>query len=81
MAMVDGFIVGWYQKRLFAFWRPVTAIRKADTDGNPSTQPDATWLPVRPTPALPDYPSTHSVLGGVAAEILRRFTGNDGGQS
>ena len=77
MAMADGFIVGWYQKRLFAFWRPVTAIRKADTDGNPSTQPDATWLPVRPTPALPDYPSTHSVLGGVAAEILRRFTGND----
>ena len=36
MAMADGFIVGWYQKRHFAFWRPVTAIRKADTDGNPS---------------------------------------------
>jgi PAP2 superfamily len=77
MAMADGFIVGWYQKRLFAFWRPVTAIHEADTDGNPSTEPDAAWLPLRPTPPLPDYPSTHSVLGGVAAEILRRFTGTD----
>jgi hypothetical protein len=75
MAMADGFVVGWYQKRHFAFWRPVTAIRKADTDGNPRTEPDPSWLPLRPTPALPDYPSTHSLLGGAAAEILRRFTG------
>ena len=77
MAMADGFIVGWYQKRYFAFWRPVTAIRKADTDGNAATSPDPTWLPLRPTPALPDYPSTHSLLGAAAAEILRRFTGTD----
>ena len=75
MAMVDGFVVGWYQKRHFGFWRPVTAIRKGDTDGNPRTEPDPSWLPLRPTPALPDYPSTHSLLGGAAAEILRRFTG------
>jgi VCPO second helical-bundle domain len=77
MAMADGFVVGWYQKRHFAFWRPVTAIRKADADGNPSTQPDPSWLSLRPTPPLPDYPSTHSVLGAAAAEILRRLTGAD----
>jgi hypothetical protein len=77
MAMADGFVVGWFQKRHFAFWRPVTAIRKGDTDGNPSTEPDPTWLSLRPTPPLPDYPSTHSLLGGAAAEILRRFTGTD----
>ena len=77
MAMADGFIAGWYQKRHFAFWRPVTAIRKAETDGNADTSPDPTWLPLRPTPAGPDYPSTHSLLGGAAAEILRRFTGGD----
>jgi hypothetical protein len=75
MAMADGFVVGWFQKRHFAFWRPVTAIRNADTDRNPRTRPDPAWLSLRPTPALPDYPSTHSLLGGAAAEILRRFTG------
>ena len=74
MAMADGFVVGWYQKRHFAFWRPVTAIRKADTDANPRTAPDPSWMSLRPTPALPDYPSTHSLLGGAAAEILRQFT-------
>jgi PAP2 superfamily len=77
MAMADGFVVGWFQKRHFAFWRPVTAIRKADTDGNPLTESDPSWLSLRPTPPLPDYPSTHSVLGGAAAEILRRITGMD----
>ena len=75
MAMADGFVIGWYQKRHFALWRPVTAIRKGDTDGNPRTALDPSWLSLRPTPALPDYPSTHSLLGGAAAEILRRFTG------
>jgi hypothetical protein len=78
MAMADGFVVGWYQKRHFAFWRPVTAIRDGDTDGNRYTTPDPSWLSLRPTPALPDYPSTHSLLGGAAAEILREFTGTKG---
>ena len=77
MAMADGFVVGWYQKREFAFWRPVTAIRKGATDRNRATAPDPSWLSLRPTPALPDYPSTHSLLGGAAAEILRRFTGRN----
>jgi hypothetical protein len=77
MAMADGFIAGWYQKIHFALWRPVTAIRNADSDGAPETIADPTWLPPRPTPPAPDYPSTHSVLGGAAAEVLRQFTGTD----
>jgi len=77
MAMADGFVAGWHQKRHFAFWRPVTAIRKAGRDGNPATTRDPAWLPLRPTPAAPDYPSTHSLLGGAAAEVLRQFTGGD----
>ena len=77
MAMVDGFVVGWYQKRHFAFWRPVTAIRNGDTDANVRTAPDPSWMSLRPTPALPDYPSTHSLLGGAAAEVLREFTGTN----
>jgi PAP2 superfamily len=77
MGMSDGFVAGWYWKRFHAFWRPVTAIQKADTDGNRHTAKDESWLPLHPTPALPDHPSTHSLLGGVGAEILRRFTGSD----
>jgi hypothetical protein len=77
MAMADGFIAGWFQKRHFAFWRPVTAIRKGATDGNPRTEPDPSWQSLRPTPPLPDYTSTHSLLGAAAAEILRRFTGTN----
>ena len=77
MAMADGFIAGFYWKRTYAFWRPVTAIRKADTDGNPETIADAAWNPFRPTPASADYPSTHSVLGAAAARILQNVTGSD----
>ena len=53
MAIADGYIVGYYQKRHFAFWRPVTAILKAETDGNPSTSPDPSWLPLRPRRPTP----------------------------
>jgi len=76
MSLCDGFISGWYWKRVHAFWRPITAIRAADTDGNPDTIPDPTWDSLRPAPALPDYPSTHSVLGA-AAEVMRRFSGTN----
>ena len=77
MAMADGFIVGWHQKAHFGIWHPVTAIRAAETDGNPATKADPTWMSLRPTPAAPDYPSTHSLLGSAAAEVLRQFTGTD----
>src|SRR5262249_33160559 len=76
-SMMDGFVAGWYWKRYYSFWRPITAIRKADTDGNPDTEPDPTWISLRVTPNTPDHPSTHSILGGAAAEILRQFTGTD----
>jgi hypothetical protein len=77
MSMCDGFISGWYWKRTHAFWRPVTAIRAADIDGNPNTIPDTAWNSLRPAPPLPDYPSTHSALGAAAAEVMKRFSGTD----
>jgi hypothetical protein len=77
MAMADGYIGGFYWKRTHALWRPITAIRHADTDGNLSTESDPTWTPLRPTPPSAEYPSTHAVLGSAAAQILRRFTGSD----
>ena len=77
MAMADGFIAGFRAKYDFNFWRPVTAIRAGDTHGNDDTVADLSWSTLLNTPAIPDYPSTHSVLGGAAAEVLRRFFGDD----
>jgi hypothetical protein len=54
----------------------VTAIR-ADGDGNPDTTVDTTWTPLEVTPAIPDYPSGHSIEGGAAAGVLIGFFGTD----
>jgi hypothetical protein len=75
-AMADGFIAGFEAKYRFRFWRPETAIRAAATDGNPLTKPDATWQPFLITPPVPDYPSTHTVLGWAAAEVLIELLGD-----
>ena len=75
-AMADGFIAGFEAKYRFRFWRPETAIRGAATDGNPLTEPDATWQPFLITPPVPDYPSTHTVLGWAAAEVLVELFGD-----
>ena len=77
VAMADGFIAGFNAKYDFNFWRPVTAIRAADTDGNDDTVSDPNWNTYLNTPAIPDYPSTHSVLGGAASDVLARYFGTD----
>lgn len=69
-AMADGFIAGFGEKYEHRFWRPVTAIHAAAGDGNPQTEPDTAWQPLLVTPPVPDYPSTHTVLGWAAAEAL-----------
>ena len=76
-ATADGFIAGFNAKYHFNFWRPVTAIREAATDGNDHTVSDPDWNTYLNTPAIPEYPSTHSVLGSAAAEVLARFFGTD----
>jgi hypothetical protein len=76
-AMADGFIAGADTRYVHNIWRPVTAIRAADTDGNAATAADPTWESYVNTPALPDYPSTHSVLGAAGAAVLARFFGSD----
>jgi len=76
-AIADGYIAGADTRYLYDFWRPVTAIRAGDTDGNDATTPDAAWDSYLNTPPLPDYPSTHSVAGGAAAAVLARFFGSD----
>ena len=76
MAMADGYVGTFEIKYDFNFWRPVTAIQLADTDGNPNTEVDPTWTPLVQTPPIPDHDSGHSVQGGVAAQVLRRFFGD-----
>jgi hypothetical protein len=75
-AMADGFIAGFDAKYRFRYWRPETAIQQAGTDGNPRTEPDPAWRPFLITPPVPDYPSTHTVLGWAAAEVLAETLGN-----
>jgi hypothetical protein len=77
MALADGYIGSWESKYRYNFWRPVTAIQLADTDGNPNTIADPTWLPLRVTPPIPDHDSAHSVEGGAAAEVLKMVLGTD----
>jgi hypothetical protein len=76
LAMVDGTIACWDSKYFYRFWRPVTAIRVADTDGNASTDPDPAWTPLRPTPLHPEYPSAHAVFSNAAAKVLTGVFGN-----
>ena len=68
--MADAYIAGFEAKYEFRFWRPVTAIRNAASDGNESTEPDTVWRSFLVTPPVPDYPSTHTLVGAAAAEIL-----------
>ena len=77
MALADGYIGRFETKYHYNYWRPVTAIQTADTDGNPDTEADPSWTPLVPTPPIPDYDSAHSVEGGAAAEVLKRFFGTD----
>jgi hypothetical protein len=77
MALADAYIAGWDSKIHYNFWRPYTAIRQADIDGNNTTEQDAAWEPSEPTPPVQDYPSTHSALGNSAATVLSRLLGND----
>jgi membrane-associated phospholipid phosphatase len=77
IAEADAQIACWDAKYAYNLWRPVTAIRAADTDNNPATDPDATWTPLLVTPNFPSYTSAHSTLSGAAAEVLTALFGPD----
>jgi len=77
MALADGYIGSFDTKYHYNYWRPVTAIRAADTDGNPRTSADPTWTPLVTTPPIPDYDSAHAVQGGAGSTVLKRFFGTD----
>jgi len=77
IALADAAIACWDGKYHYVFWRPITAIQLADTDGNPATDADPTWTPLLTTPNFPEYPSGHSTTSGAAATLLAHVFGED----
>ena len=71
----DALIACWDSKFYYNFWRPVTAIRAADTDGNDATEPDPAWAPLANTPPHPEYPAAHGCLTGAIAHSVASFFG------
>ena len=78
MAINDSWIASFANKYLYRFVRPETAIRAADMDGNPRTDPDITFMPFIITPCFPSYPSNHAAGINSGAEVLRRIYGGGG---
>jgi hypothetical protein len=77
IALADAAIAAWDAKYTYNTWRPITAIRQADLDGNADTTVDATWLPLIDTPPFPEYVSGHSTFSAAAATVLGRFFGTN----
>jgi hypothetical protein len=77
LAQADSYFAIWDAKYTYDFWRPVTAIRAADTDGNPDTAPDAAWTSFLGTPAFPSYVSGHSGHSAAAATVLATYFKTD----
>jgi PAP2 superfamily len=88
LAAADGFIGCYKDKYYWKFWRPVTAIREADTDGNPATEADPNWTPLfdpatpqggppLSTAPFPDHPSAHSCASSAIVHSMQDFFGTD----
>jgi hypothetical protein len=88
LAAADASIGCWNNKYYWNFWRPITAIREAGTDGNPATDPDPNWTPLFDpsvpvsgaklvTPGFPDHPAGHGCVTGAFVHTLQDFFGTD----
>jgi hypothetical protein len=77
MSGADALITVWNDKAHYLFWRPVTAIRQADADGNPATTADPNWLPLMTTPPYTEHSSGHAALSGSFVATLQDFFGTD----
>lgn len=75
MVATDSLIATFDAKYFYNFWRPITAIRRADTDGNAATDPDLTWTPLVMTPNFPEYVAGHGSFVSSQAEVYTRFFG------
>ena len=81
IAGLDAYIAAWDAKYTYNFWRPVTAIRNADSDGNPATDVDGSWRPFADTPPFPgtppfpDYVSGHTTYTRAFVHVLEHVFG------
>src|SRR6266545_3866374 len=77
MAMADSYIAGFKIRYVYDFWRPITAIREGDSDGNDATVGDPAWDSLQNTPAVSDYPSTQSTFSAAVAVVLASVLAGD----
>jgi hypothetical protein len=74
--MDDALIAVFDAKYHYNFWRPITAIRNGDTDGNDATERDASWMPLIDTPMHPEYPCAHCIVSATVGTILEADIGD-----
>lgn len=79
LAGADAFIACWDAKFTYNQWRPVTAIRAANSGGNPDTVADPAWTPLLVTPPFPDYIAGHTTYAGAAKQVLEHIFGRSPG--
>jgi hypothetical protein len=77
VALADTQIACFDDKRAWSYWRPVTAVHEAGTDGNPDTTADTGWTPLLVTPPFPDHPSGHACATASRFQTMRTFFGRD----
>jgi hypothetical protein len=77
LTFADSVIAFYDAKYTYRFWRPVTAIRAGDDDGNPGTAGDPTWVPLSNTAPDPSYPGAHGTISAAGADVLTAAYGND----
>jgi hypothetical protein len=75
IAINDAIIAVLDAKYHYNFWRPITAIRNGDIDGNPATDREATWQPIANTPMHPEYPCAHCIQSGSVAGVVKAVFG------
>ena len=75
MSLANAYMVNWDAKYTYNFWRPVTAIRNGDQDGNDATERDAGWTSLNPSPMHPEYPSQATINATIAMAVLESAFG------
>jgi hypothetical protein len=76
IALTDAYVAVFDAKYHYEFWRPVTAIRNGDIDGNGATEREPTWQPIDSTPLHPEYPCAHCIESGAAVAVIESVLGS-----